>query len=171
MPDSLRPHGLQPIRLLCPWDFSGKDNGVGCLSFSRGSSQPRDWTQVSCTAGRFFTNWATREALELVMLCKYLILSSLPLLLPSVFPSIKMFSNESALHIRESKYWSFSFSISSSNEYSGLISFGFTGLISLQSKGLSRLFSKTTIWKYQFFNAQPSLWSKSNICTRLLEKP
>ena len=57
--DSLRPHGLQLTRLLCPWDFPGKDTGVGCHFFSRESSQPRDQTQVSCTAGRFFTEWAT----------------------------------------------------------------------------------------------------------------
>ena len=48
---------------------------------------------------------------------------------------------------------------------------GLTGLISLQSKGLSRVFSNTTIWRHQFFHAQPSLWSKSHIHTELLEKP
>ena len=48
---------------------------------------------------------------------------------------------------------------------------GLTGLISLQSKGLSRVFSNTTVWKYQFFGAQPSLWSISHICIRLLGKP
>ena len=62
-----------------------------------------------------------------------------PLLPPSIFPSIKVFSNESVLHIRWPKYWSFSFSISPSN--SGLIPLGLTGWISLQSKGLSRVFS------------------------------
>ena len=61
-----------------------------------------------------------------------------PILLPSTFPSIRVFSSESALHIRWPKYWSFSFSINPSLEYSGLISFGLTGLISLLSKGLSR---------------------------------
>ena len=60
------------------------------------------------------------------------------LLLPSLFPSIRVFSNMSILHIRWPKYWSFSFSISPSNEYSGLISLGWTGWISLQSKGLSK---------------------------------
>ena len=58
--------------------------------------------------------------------------------------------------------WSFSFSISPSNEYSGLISFRLTGLISLLSKGLSRIFSSTTVQKHQFFGTQPSLWSKSS---------
>ena len=67
------------------------------------------------------------------------------LLLPSIFPQIKVFSSESALHIRWPKYWSFNFSISFSNDYSGLISFRIDWLISLQSKGLSRVFSNTTI--------------------------
>ena len=76
------------------------------------------------------------------------------LLLPSLFPSIKVFSNESALYIRWPKYWSFSFSISPSNEYSGLIALGLTGWISLQSKGLSRVFSNTTVQKHQLFSTQ-----------------
>ena len=69
-----------------------------------------------------------------------------PLLLPpSVFPSIRAFSSESVLHIRWLKYWIFSFSISPFNEYSGLILLRLTSLISLQSKGLSRVFSNTTV--------------------------
>ena len=79
------------------------------------------------------------------------------LLLPSIFPSFRVFFKESALHIRWPEYWSFSFSISPSNEYSGLIPLGLTVSISLQSKGLSRVFSSTTIRKDQFFGAQPSL--------------
>ena len=90
--------------------------------------------------------------------CHPTILSCRPLLLlPSVFPSIRVFSNESVLHIRWPKYWSFSFSISPSNEYSGQISFRIDGLISLQSKGLSRVFSNTTVQMQQFFSAQLSL--------------
>ena len=92
-----------------------------------------------------------------VMPSNYLILCHSLLFLPSVFPSIRVFSNESALHIRWPKYWSFSFNISPSNEHSGLISFGWTGWISLQSKGLSRVFSNTTVQKQQFFCAQLSL--------------
>ena len=76
---------------------------------------------------------------------------SSPLLLPSMFPNIRVFSNESVLHITWPKYWSFSFSISPSNEYSGLISLILTSLIFLQSKGLSRVFfSNTTVQKHQF---------------------
>ena len=62
-------------------------------------------------------------SIELVMPSNHLILCHPLLLLPSIFPSIRVFSNESALHMRWPKYWSFSFSISPSNEYSGLISF------------------------------------------------
>ena len=61
--------------------------------------------------------------IELVMPSNHLILCHPLLLLPSIFPSIRVFSNESALHIRWPEYWSFSFNISPSNEYSGLISF------------------------------------------------
>ena len=96
-------------------------------------------------------------------------LSSL-LLLPSIFLSIKVFSNESALHIRWPKYWSFSFSISLFNEYSGLITFRIDRL-DLLSQGLSRVFSNTTVQKHQFFGIQLSLWSNSHIHTWLLGKP
>ena len=149
----------------------------------------------------------------------HLILCHPLLLLPSIFPSIRVFSNESALCIRWSKYWSFSFNISPSNEHPGLISFrmdwldllavrgtlksllrhhsskasilwrsgffivqlslpymttgktialirrGLTGLISLLSKGLSRVFSNTTVQKHQFFGTQPSSQSNSHIHT------
>ena len=81
-----------------------------------------------------------------------------PLLFPpSIFPSIRVFSDGSVLRIRWPKYWSFCFNISPSNEYSGLISFRWTGWISLQLKGLSRVFSNTTVQKHQFFGAQLSL--------------
>ena len=80
-----------------------------------------------------------------------------PLLLPSIFLSIRVYSDESVLYIRWPEYWNFSFSISPSNEYSGLISLGLTGLISLQSKGLSRVFSDITVQKHQFFGTELSL--------------
>ena len=109
------------------------------------------------------------------MLSNHLIFCGFLLLLPSILPSIKVFPSESSLHINWPMYWSFRFSICLSNEYSGLISFRIdrfelTGLMFLQSKGLSRVFSRTTIWKHQFFGTQPSLWSNSYIHTWLLEK-
>ena len=80
-------------------------------------------------------------SIELVMPSSYLILYALLLLLPSIFPSIKVFSNELALHIRWPKYWSFSFIISLCNKYQVCFPLGLTLLTSLLSKGLSRVFS------------------------------
>ena len=105
---------------------------------------------------------------ELVMLSNCLIFWHPLLLLPSIFTIIRVFSSELALHIKWPKYWSFS--ISPSNEYSGLFPLVLMGLISLQSNGLSRVFSNTTVQKHQFFSAQISLWSNSHIHTWLLEK-
>ena len=96
-------------------------------------------------------------SIESTMSSNHLIFCPPLLLLPSIFPSIRVFSNKSVLHIRWPKYWSFSFSISPSNEYSGLISLGWTRWIFLQSKGLSRVFSNTTVQKHQFFSSQLSL--------------
>ena len=90
----------------------------------------------------------------------HLILCCPFLLLPSIFLSIRVFSNELALYIRWPKDWSFSFSISPSNEYPGLISFS---LIFLLSKGLSRVFSSPIVWKHQFFSTQTFLCSLTSI--------
>ena len=93
------------------------------------------------------------------------------LLLPPIPPSIRVFSNESTLRVRWPKYWSFSFSIIPSKEIPGLISFKWTGWISLQSKGLSRVFSNTIVQKHQFFGAQPSSQSNAHMHTWPQEKP
>ena len=99
--------------------------------FFSGSSRPRNWTRVSHILGEFFTNRAMKDTnswsllkfmfIEWVMLPNHLTLCHPLLLLFSIFPSIRVFSNELVLHIRWSKYWSFS--ISPSNEYSKLIFF------------------------------------------------
>ena len=133
-------------------------------------------------------------SIVLAMPSNYLILGHPLLLPPSIFPSIRVFSNESALCIRWPKYWSFSINISPSNEHPGLVSFrmdwlyllavqgtlksllqhhsskasillntqgwfplGLTDLISLLSKGLTSIFSSTTVWKHRLFGARPSL--------------
>ena len=96
-------------------------------------------------------------SIESVMPSSHLILCRPIVLPPSIFPSIRVFSNESVVPIRWPEYWTFSFSISPSNEYSGMIPLGWTGWISLQSKGLSRVFSNTTVQKHQFFGAQLSI--------------
>ena len=100
-------------------------------------------------------------SIELVMPFNHLILCHLHLLLPSIFPSIRVFSNESVLCIRWPKYCNFSISLS--NEYSGLISFRIDRLDLLAVQGLSRVFSNTTVEKHQFFSAQLSLQSNSHI--------
>ena len=94
-----------------------------------------------------------------------------PLLPPPVSPSIRVFSSESTLHMRWPKYWSFSFSISPSVNTQDWSPLGCTGWVSSQSKGLSRVFSKTSIQKHQFFGAQLSSQSNSHIHTWPLEKP
>ena len=100
---------------------------------------------------------------ESVIPSNHLILCHPLLLLLSIFPSIRVFSNESDLRIRWPKYWSFSFSISFSNEYSGLISLGLTGLISLQSKELSKSLlqhhsSKPSILRRSAFTSIHDYW-------------
>ena len=92
-------------------------------------------------------------SIKLVRPSNHLILCLPLFLLPSVFPSIRIFSGELALCIRWPKYWSFSFSISTSSEQSWF-PLGLIGLNALLSKGLSRVFSRTTVWKDQFFDAQ-----------------
>ena len=96
-------------------------------------------------------------SIESVMTSNHLILCCSLLLPPSISPNIRLFSNESAPHIRWPVYWSFTFNVSPSNEYSRLISFRKTGWISLQSKGLSRVFSNTTVQKHQVFGTQLSV--------------
>ena len=106
-----------------------------------------------------------------VMPCNHLILCRPPLLSPSIFPSIRVFSSESDFYIRWPKYWSFSFNISPSMNIKDWFPLRWTGWISLLSKGLPRVFFSTTVQKHQFFGTQLSSQSNSHIHTRLLEKP
>ena len=129
------------------------------------------WTAAGQASQSFTISWSLLEfmSIESVMPSNHLILCRPLFLLPSLFPSIRVFSNESALHIRWPKYWSFS--ISPSNDYSDRFLSGLTGLISLQTKELSRVFSNTTVQKHQFLGAQLSLVSNTHIHTWRLEKP
>ena len=104
-------------------------------------------------------------SIESVMSSNHLIRCRPLLLLPSMFPSITVFSNESALHIRWPKFWSFSFSISPSNEYSALISFRIDRFDLLTVQGALKSFSNTTVQKHQCFGAQLSLAFNSHIHT------
>ena len=133
------------------------------------SPSPRAWSN-SCPSSR---TW---------MPSNHLILCHPLLLLSSIFPSIRVFSNKCVFHIRWPKYWSFNFSICPSSEYSGLISFRIDRFdllavqrtlrgFSLQSKGLPRVFSNPIVQKHQFFGAQLSSQDNSHIHTWLLEKP
>ena len=99
--------------------------------------------------------------IALVIPSSHLILWCLLLLLPSIFLRISDFSIESSVCNRWPKYWSFSFSISPSSEYSGFISLKMTGIISLLSKGFSEVFSSNTNCSHPFFGILPSLWSSS----------
>ena len=115
---------------------------------------------AACQASLSITNSRSLlklMSMELLMPSNHLILCHPLLLLPSIFPCMRVFSSESILHFRWPKYWSFSFSISPSNEYSGLISLRWTRWIFLQSQGLSGVFSNTTFQKHRFFGAQLSL--------------
>ena len=109
--------------------------------------------------------------IESVMPSSHLILCHPLLLLPPILPSIRVFSNESTLHIRWPKYWSFNLSISSSSEHPELISFRMDWLDLLAVQGTLKSFSNTTAQKHQFFGTQLSSQSHSHIHTWLLEKP
>jgi len=104
-------------------------------------------------------------SIESVMTSNHLILCSPLLLLPAIFPSIRIFSNESALCITWPNYWSFSFSISSSNEHPGLISFRMDWLDLLAVQGTLKSLSNTTVQKHQFFGTQLSSQSNCHIHT------
>ena len=130
---------------------------------------PMDYsTSLSITNSR---SMLKLMSLESVMPLNYLILCCPLLLLPSIFPRIRVFSNESVLCIRWPKDWSFS----SASVFPMIIQdwfpSGWTGWISLLSKGLLRVFSSTTVWKHQFFGAQPSSRSSSHIHTWPLKRP
>ena len=114
------------------------------------------WT-AACQASLFITSSQSLPkpmSIELVMPSNHLIFCHSLLLLPSIFPSIRVLSNESALLIRWPKYWSFSFNISPSNEHQDWSPLEWTGWISLQYKRLSRVFSNTTVQKHKFFSTQ-----------------
>ena len=130
------------------------------------SNSAAPWT-AACQTSLSITNSHSLLRLmyiESVMPSNHFIFCHPLLLLPSVFPSIRAFSNESVLCIMWPQYWSFSFSISPSNEYSELISFRIDWL-DLAVKGTLKSLLHTTVQKHQFFSAQFSLWSSSHIHT------
>ena len=110
-------------------------------------------------------------SIELVMPSSHLILCHSLLLLPSILPSIRVFSNESALHIRWPKYWSFSFNISPSNEHAGLISFRIDWFDLLVLQGTLKGLLQHHTSKASILQCSAFLESNSHIHTWLLEKP
>ena len=158
-----------PIFRAAPSLFIVQFSSVQSLSHVRLFATP--WTAAHQASLSITNSWGLPKlmSIELVMPSNHLILCHPLFLPPLIFPSIRVFSNESALCIRWPKYWSFSFNISPSNELWGLTSSRKDWLDSLQFKGSSRVFSNTTVQKHQFFHAQPSLWSNPYIY--LLEKP
>ena len=114
------------------------------------------WTAAHQASLSFTVFWSLLKlmSIESVMPSSHLILCCRLLLLPSIFPGIKVFSNKSALHIRWPRYWSFSFSISPPNEYSELISFRMGWFHPLAVKELSTVFSSTIVRNhFQLFNS------------------
>ena len=149
------------------------------LQFSSAQSLSRvqlfttPWTATFQASLSITSSWSSPKLMskELVIPSSHLILCHPLLLLPAVPPSIRVFFNESTLLMRWPKFWSFSFSISLPMNPQDWSPLGWTGWISSQSKGLSRVFSNTTVQKHQFFGAQLSSQSNSHIHTWPQEKP
>ena len=139
-------------------NISGKKvSSVQLLSHFRLFLTP--WTAAYQASLSFINSWSLLKlmSIESVMPSNHLILCHPLLCPPSIFPSIRVFSNESVLHTRWPKYWSFSFNISPSNEYSGLISFKIDQLDLLVVQGSLKSLLHVTVPKHQFFCAQLSL--------------
>ena len=132
---------------------------------------PRTWARQATLSITNSRSAHKLMSIKSVMPSSHLILCHpLLLLLPPIPPSIRVFSNESTLRMRWPKYWSFSFSIIPSNEHLDSSPLGWAGWIALQSKGLSRDFSNTTVQKHRFFGTQLSSQSNTHIHTWPLEK-
>ena len=125
------------------------------------------WIAANQASLSFTISWGLLKliSIESGMPSSHLILNCPFLLLPSVLPSIRVFSKESALHIRWPKYWSFSFSIHPSSEFSGLISFRIDFFDLLAVQGILKSLCQHHSSKASILCVQPSLWSNSHIHT------
>ena len=149
----------QPTPVFLPGEPQGQRSLVGCRLWGHTESDTTEatWQQQH-------VHWVSDAIQSFHPL--------LPLLLLlSIFPSIRVFSSKSVLSNRWPEYCSFSFSIRLPMNIQGWFPLGLTGLISLLSKGLLRVFSRTTFRRHQFFGAQPFLLSSTHFYTWLLEKP
>ena len=125
------------------------------------------WTAACQASLSIINSWTLPKlmSIELVMPSNHLILCHPLILPPSIFPSIKVFSNELALHIMWTKYWSCSFNISPSNEYLGLIFFRNVWFDLFAVQGTLKSLLQHHNSKHQFFSTKPSVWSNSHIHT------
>ena len=147
----------------------GDSEGQGSLQFCSSVSSVQlvshvqlfatPWTAAGQASLSITNSWSSLKlkSIESVIPSNRLILCHPLLLLPSIFPGVSVFSNESVLRIRWPNYWSFSFNISPSNEYSGLNSFRMDWLDLLEVQGTLKSLLNTTFQKHQFFSAQLSL--------------
>ena len=137
-----------------PQNISMRFSSVQLLS--HGLTLVTPWTAARQASLSISNSWSLLKvmSIELVMPSNHLILCRPLLLLPPIPPSIRVFSNESVLRIRWPKLLELQLSISPSNDIQDWSPLEWTGWITLQSKGLSRVFSKTTVQKHQFFGAQ-----------------
>ena len=194
MSDSLWSHGLQHARLPCPSPSPGVCSNSCLLSqwchptisssvtgfpvlhhllevaqthvfWASDAIQPSHYLSPASLSFTISRSLLRLMSFEPVMPSNHLIICHPLLLLPSILPSIRVLSNELAFHIRWPKYSSFSFSVSPSNEYLGLIPFRIDWFDLLVVQASLKVFSSTTIQKHQFFGAQSSLWSNSHIHT------
>ena len=142
---------------MCIRSFRVRFSSVQSLSRVRLFVTP--WTAARQASLSITNSWSLLKlmSVESVMPSNHLILCCPLLLAPSILPSIRVFSNESVLHIRWPKYWSFGFNISPSNGHPGLIAFRMDWLDLLAVQGTLKSLLKTTVQKHQFFGAQLSL--------------
>ena len=164
-------HSLLPTPNTGPLLNASQFSSVQLLSCVQLFATP--WTKALQASLSITNSQSTPKpmSIESVMPSNHLIICRPLLLLPSIFPRNRVFSNESAFRIRWPKYWTFSFNISPSNNTQDWFPLGWTNWISLQSEGLSRVFSNTRVQNHQFFGIQLSLQFNSHIHTWPLEKP
>ena len=147
--------------------------GESWISNGFSSVQSLPWTASRQASLSITNSWSSPKptSIKSVILSNHLILCQPLLLLPSIFPSIRVFSSESALCIRWPKDWSFSFNISPSNEIQDWSPLGWTGWISLQSKELSRVFFSITVrcWTHHMCSSSLSLFYAKTLATWLEE--
>ena len=156
-------------------DATAKNWSLNSVQFNQSCPalcDPTDYSMPGFPAHHQLPELAQTHVHWVVMTSSHFILYCPLLFLPSIFPSIRGFSNESVLCISWPKYWNFSFSVSVlPMNIQDWLPLGLSGWISLQSRELSRVFCNTTVQKHQFFGAQPSSQSNSHIHTWPQEKP